>query len=97
WSVAHVLRRQTIWLGGPKRIWLTVDGNDAPGIGAKDIVLASLAKIGADSACSHAIEFAGSAIRALSIEGRLTLCNMSIEAGARCGMVAPDQVTFEYV
>src|SRR6202035_5391172 len=76
---------------------VTVDGKAAPGIGAKDIVLAIIAKIGADGATGHAIEFAGSAIRALSIEGRLTLCNMSIEAGASCGMVQGDQVTFEYV
>jgi len=96
-EVAHVLMTQTIWQRRPKRMRITVDGKAAPGIGAKDIVLAIIAKIGADGATSHAIEFAGSAIRALSIEGRLTLCNMSIEAGARCGMVAPDQVTFEYV
>jgi 3-isopropylmalate/(R)-2-methylmalate dehydratase large subunit len=96
-EVAHVLMTQTIWQRRPKRMLITVDGKAAPGIGAKDIVLAIIAKIGADGATSHAIEFAGSAIRALSIEGRLTLCNMSIEAGARCGMVAPDQVTFEYV
>ena len=69
----------------------------APGIAAKDIVLAIIAHIGADGATGHAIEFAGSAIRALSIEGRLTLCNMSIEAGARCGMVAPDETTFAYL
>ena len=68
-----------------------------PGIAAKDIVLAIIAHIGADGATGHAIEFAGSAIRALSIEGRLTLCNMSIEAGARCGMVAPDETTFAYL
>jgi len=96
-EVAHVLMTQTIWQRRPKRMRITVDGKAAPGIGAKDIVLAIIAKIGADGATSHAIEFAGSAIRALSIEGRLTLCNMSIEAGARCGMVAPDHVTFEYV
>jgi len=96
-EVAHVLMTQTIWQRRPKRMRVTVDGKAAPGIGAKDIVLAIIAKIGADGATSHAVEFAGSAIRALSIEGRLTLCNMSIEAGARCGMVAPDQVTFEYV
>jgi 3-isopropylmalate/(R)-2-methylmalate dehydratase large subunit len=96
-EVAHVLMTQTIWQRRPKRMRITVDGKAAPGIGAKDIVLAIIAKIGADGATSHAIEFAGSAIRALSVEGRLTLCNMSIEAGARCGMVAPDQVTFEYV
>jgi len=96
-EVAHVLMTQTIWQRRPKRMRITVNGEAAPGIGAKDIVLAIIAKIGADGATSHAIEFAGSAIRALSIEGRLTLCNMSIEAGARCGMVAPDHVTFEYV
>jgi 3-isopropylmalate/(R)-2-methylmalate dehydratase large subunit len=96
-EVAHVLMTQTIWQRRPKRMRITVDGKAAPGIGAKDIVLTIIAQIGADGATSHAIEFAGSAIRALSIEGRLTLCNMSIEAGARCGMVAPDQVTFEYV
>jgi 3-isopropylmalate/(R)-2-methylmalate dehydratase large subunit len=96
-EVAHVLMTQTIWQRRPKRMRITVDGKAAPGIGAKDIVLAIIAKIGADGATGHAIEFAGSAIRALSIEGRLTLCNMSIEAGARCGMVAPDQVTFAYV
>jgi 3-isopropylmalate/(R)-2-methylmalate dehydratase large subunit len=96
-EVAHVLMTQTIWQRRPKRMRITVDGRAAPGIGAKDVVLAIIAKIGADGATSHAIEFAGSAIRALSIEGRLTLCNMSIEAGARCGMVAPDQVTFAYV
>jgi 3-isopropylmalate/(R)-2-methylmalate dehydratase large subunit len=96
-EVAHVLMTQTIWQRRPKRMRITVDGKAAPGIGAKDIVLAIIAEIGADGATSHAIEFAGPAIRALSVEGRLTLCNMSIEAGARCGMVAPDQVTFEYV
>jgi 3-isopropylmalate/(R)-2-methylmalate dehydratase large subunit len=96
-EVAHVLMTQTIWQRRPKRMRITVDGKAAPGIAAKDIVLAIIGKIGADGATSHTIEFAGSAIRALSIEGRLTLCNMSIEAGARCGMVAPDQVTFEYV
>ena len=68
-----------------------------PALPRKDIVLAIIAHIGADGATGHAIEFAGSAIRALSIEGRLTLCNMSIEAGARCGMVAPDETTFAYL
>jgi 3-isopropylmalate/(R)-2-methylmalate dehydratase large subunit len=96
-EVAHVLMTQTIWQRRPKRMRITVDGRASAGIAAKDIVLAIIARIGADGATSHAIEFAGSAIRALSIEGRLTLCNMSIEAGARCGMVAPDGVTFHYV
>src|ERR687887_1140443 len=95
-EVAHVLMTQTIWQRKPRRMRITVDGRLAPGIVAKDIVLAVIARIGADGATGHAIEFAGSAIRALSMEGRLTLCNMSIEAGARCGMIAPDQTTFAY-
>src|SRR6266540_2634683 len=96
-EVAHVLMTHTLWQRKPKRMRITVNGRLAPGVAAKDIVLAIIASIGADSATGHAIEFAGSAIRALSMEGRLTLCNMSIEAGARCGMVAPDETTFEYV
>jgi 3-isopropylmalate/(R)-2-methylmalate dehydratase large subunit len=96
-EVAHVLMTQTIWQKKPKRMRVTVDGATAPGIGAKDIVLAIIARIGADGATGCAVEFAGSAIRALSIEGRLTLCNMSIEAGARCGIVAPDAATFSYL
>jgi len=76
---------------------ITVNGRLAPGIAAKDIVLAVIASIGTDGATGHAVEFAGPTIRALSMEGRLTLCNMSIEAGARSGMVAPDETTFEYV
>ena len=96
-EVAHVLMTQTLWQRKPKLMRITVDGRLAPGIAAKDIALAVIARIGADGATGHAIEFAGSAIGALSIEGRLTLCNMSIEAGARSGMIAPDQATFEYV
>jgi 3-isopropylmalate/(R)-2-methylmalate dehydratase large subunit len=96
-EVAHVLMTQTIWQKRPKQMRVTVDGHAAPGISGKDIVLAIIAQIGADGATGCALEFAGSAIRALSIEGRLTLCNMSIEAGARCGMVAPDQATFAYL
>ncbi|MBM3530591.1 MAG: 3-isopropylmalate dehydratase large subunit [Alphaproteobacteria bacterium] len=96
-EVAHVLMTQTIWQKKPRRMRVTVDGATAPGISGKDIVLAIIAHIGADGATGCAVEFSGSAIRALSIEGRLTLCNMSIEAGARCGMVAPDQTTFSYL
>jgi 3-isopropylmalate/(R)-2-methylmalate dehydratase large subunit len=96
-EVAHVLMTQTIWQRKPKRMRITVDGQVTPGVAAKDIVLAIIAKITADGATGHAIEYGGSAIRALSVEGRLTLCNMSIEAGARCGMIAPDAKTFEYV
>jgi 3-isopropylmalate/(R)-2-methylmalate dehydratase large subunit len=76
---------------------VSVDGVLLPGVSAKDIVLAIIASIGADGATGCAVEFAGSAIRALSMEGRLTLCNMSIEAGARCGVVAPDAVTVAYL
>src|SRR5215213_2661813 len=96
-EVAHVLMTQTIWQKKPPRLRITVDGVATPGVAAKDIVLAIIAQVGADGATRHAIEFAGSAIRGLSIEGRLTLCNMSIEAGARCGMVAPDEATFAYL
>jgi len=96
-EVAHVLMTQAIWQKKPPRMRITVDGVATPGVAAKDIVLAIIARVGADGATRHAIEFAGSAIRALSIEGRLTLCNMSIEAGARCGTVAPDEKTFAYL
>src|SRR4029077_10331991 len=74
-----------------------VEGATAPGIAAKDIILAIIARIGVDGATGCAVEYAGAAIRALTIEGRLTLCNMSIEAGARCGVVAPDATTFAYI
>ncbi len=96
-EVAHVLMTQTIWQKKPKLMRVTVDGEAAPGISGKDIVLAIIAHIGADGATGGALEFAGSAIRALSIEGRLTLCNMSIEAGARCGLIAPDETAFAYL
>ena len=96
-EVAHVLMTGTIWQKKPKRMRVSVDGLLPPGISAKDIVLAIIASIGADGATGCAVEFAGSAIRALSMEGRLTLCNMSIEAGARCGVVAPDATTFAYL
>jgi 3-isopropylmalate/(R)-2-methylmalate dehydratase large subunit len=96
-EVAHVLMTQTVWQRKPRQMRITVDGRLGPGIAAKDIALAVIAHIGADGATGHAIEFAGSAVRDLSVEGRLTLCNMSIEAGARCGMVAPDEATFAYL
>jgi 3-isopropylmalate/(R)-2-methylmalate dehydratase large subunit len=96
-EVAHVLMTQTIWQKKPQRMRIVVDGATTPGISAKDIVLAIIGHVGADGATGCAVEFAGSAIRALSMEGRLTLCNMSIEAGARCGLVAPDTTTFAYL
>jgi 3-isopropylmalate/(R)-2-methylmalate dehydratase large subunit len=96
-EVAHVLMTQTLWQKKPKRMRVTVAGAAAAGVGAKDIALSVIARIGADGAQGHALEFAGSAIAALSMEGRMTLCNMSIEAGGRCGVVAPDAVTFAYL
>jgi 3-isopropylmalate/(R)-2-methylmalate dehydratase large subunit len=96
-QVAHVLLTQTLWQKKPKRMRVSVEGRATPGVGAKDIALAIIARVGADGAQGHAIEFSGSAIRELTIEGRMTLCNMSIEAGGRCGVVAPDAATFAYL
>ena len=96
-EVAHVLMTQTLWQKKPKRMRITVDGMLAPGIEAKDIALTWIARLGADAARGHAVEYSGSAVRGLSMEGRLTLCNLSIEGGARCGMVAPDETTYRYL
>jgi 3-isopropylmalate/(R)-2-methylmalate dehydratase large subunit len=96
-EVAHVLITQTLWQKKPKRMRITAVGKLAEGLGAKDLALAIIAKIGADGAAGHAIEFAGAAIGALSMEARMTLCNMAIEAGGRCGIIAPDATTFEYL
>ncbi len=96
-EVAHVLMTQTLWQKKPKCMRVSVEGTVTPGVAAKDIALAIIAHVGADGAQGHAIEFAGSAIRALSMEGRMTLCNMSIEAGSRCGVVAPDATTVAYL
>ena len=96
-EVAHVLATQTLWQTRPKQMRLTVEGPLPPGITAKDIALTWIARLGADGARGHAIEYAGSAIRGLSMEARLTLCNLSIEGGARCGMIAPDATTFDYL
>ncbi len=96
-EAAHVLMTQTLWQMKPKQMRITVDGALPEGVSAKDIALNIIAKVGADGARGHALEYAGSAIRSLSMEGRLTLCNLSIESGARCGMVAPDETTFEWI
>ena len=96
-EVAHVLGSQTLWQRKPKTLRITVDGTLAPGVTAKDVILHIIASIGAAGATGHVIEYAGSAIRGLSMEGRLTLCNMSIEAGGRAGMVAPDETSFAYL
>jgi 3-isopropylmalate/(R)-2-methylmalate dehydratase large subunit len=96
-EVAHVLATQTLWQSRARTMRVTVGGALGPGVYAKDVVLALIAHIGAFGGSGHAIEFAGAAIRALSMEGRMTLCNMAIEAGARSGMVAPDATTFQYL
>lgn len=96
-EVAHVLATQTIWQVRPKTMRITVEGRLGAAVTAKDLALALVAHLGADGARGHAIEYAGSAVRALSMEGRMTLCNLSIESGARLGMVAPDDVTFAYL
>lgn len=96
-EVGHVLATQCVLQRKPRSMRLTFDGELAPGVGAKDMALAMIAQIGADGGQGHAIEFAGAAIRELSMEGRMTLCNMAIEAGARVGLVAPDEKTFAYL
>ena len=96
-ETTHVLTTQTLWQRKPRSMRISVEGELAPGVVAKDIILAIIAAIGTAGATGHVIEYAGSAIRGLSMEGRLTLCNMSIEAGARAGMVAPDETTFSYI
>ncbi|MGZ3184369.1 MAG: 3-isopropylmalate dehydratase large subunit [Telluria sp.] len=96
-EVEHVLATQTLVAKKSKAMLVQVDGELPPGVTAKDIVLAVIGKIGTAGGTGYAIEFAGSAIRALSMEGRMTICNMAIEAGARAGMVAVDQATIDYV
>jgi len=96
-EVTHVMATQCLWQRKPKAMRISLEGMTGHGITAKDLVLAIIAKIGAAGGVGHVIEYAGSAIRSLSIEGRLTVCNMSIEAGARAGMVAPDDVTYAYL
>ena len=96
-EVAHVLATQTLWQRQPKSMRITLTGQLGTGVSAKDVILAIIARIGADGAAGHVIEYAGQAIRGLSMEGRMTVCNMSIEAGGRAGMVAPDTVTLAYV
>jgi len=96
-EVAHVLATQCLWQSRPAQMRVRFDGRTGPGVVAKDMALAMIATVGANGAQGHAIEYAGAAVEALSVEGRLTLCNMSIEAGARCGLVAPDDTTFTWL
>ena len=96
-EVAHVLATQTLWQKLPRQMRVRVDGRLPAGVSAKDLSLALIARIGTAGASGHAIEYAGEGIRTLPMESRLTLCNMSIEAGARCGIVAPDDITLSYL
>ena len=96
-EVAHVLATQTVWQKKPKAMRISVDGTLPTGVTAKDIALHWIAQLGNSGAQGHAIEYAGSAISALSMEARMTLCNMSIEGGARFGMIAPDEITYDYI
>jgi 3-isopropylmalate/(R)-2-methylmalate dehydratase large subunit len=96
-EVEHVLATQTLPQVRPKTMAVTVEGELAPGVTAKDVALTIIGSIGTGGGIGHVIEYRGSAIRGLSMEGRMTLCNMSIEGGARAGLVAPDETTFAYV
>jgi 3-isopropylmalate/(R)-2-methylmalate dehydratase large subunit len=96
-DVAHVLATQTIWQRMPRTMRVRIEGALSPGVTAKDIALALIAQIGVSGGAGHVIEYTGSTISAMSMEGRLTLCNLSIEAGARAGIIAPDETTFAYV
>src|SRR6476646_9549158 len=96
-EVSHVLATQSLLQNPSKTLAVTVEGKLRPGVTAKDLVLAVIARLGIGGGTGHVIEYRGSAIRALSMEERMTVCNMSIEAGARAGMIAPDDTTFSYL
>ncbi len=96
-EVEHVLATQTLIQRPAKNLRITVDGGLPLGVMAKDLILAMIGKIGTAGGTGHVIEYAGPAIQGLSMEGRMTICNMSIEAGARAGLIAPDEITFEYI
>ncbi|MBS0332018.1 MAG: 3-isopropylmalate dehydratase large subunit, partial [Proteobacteria bacterium] len=96
-EVEHVLATQTLRQAKAKNFRVNIEGEPIPGVGAKDYALAVIGAIGTAGGTGYVIEYAGSAVRALSMEGRMTLCNLTIEAGARAGLVAPDETTFEYL
>ncbi|WP_187261356.1 3-isopropylmalate dehydratase large subunit [Pontibacter beigongshangensis] len=96
-QVTQVMASQCLLLSRPKRMRVTVDGELRKGVTAKDVILYVISKLGTGGATGYFVEYAGSAIRSLSMEGRMTVCNMSIEMGARGGMIAPDETTFEYI
>jgi 3-isopropylmalate/(R)-2-methylmalate dehydratase large subunit len=96
-EVEHVLATQCLLQNKPKTCEVRFEGALPPGVGAKDLILALIARIGIGGGTGHVLEYTGEAIRSLSMEGRMTVCNMSIEGGARAGMIAPDDITFEYL
>ena len=96
-EVEHVMATQCLLQRKPASMEVRLDGRTPAGVGAKDIILALIAKIGMDGGTGHVLEYRGEAVRALGMEGRMTICNMSIEAGARAGMIAPDDTTFDYL
>ncbi len=96
-EVEHVLATQTLSQQKPKTLEIRIEGNLLPGVTAKDLILYVIGKIGTDGATGYVIEYTGDAVRSVSMEGRMTICNMSIEAGARAGIIAPDEITFEYL
>jgi 3-isopropylmalate/(R)-2-methylmalate dehydratase large subunit len=96
-EVEHVMATQTLWQRTPRTMRITVEGRLPLGVTAKDVILSIIARIGAAGGTGHVLEYAGSTMRALAMDERMTICNMSIEAGARAGMVAPDETTFAYL
>jgi len=96
-DVCHVLATQTLWQRRPKTMRVVVDGHRPVAVAAKDVILAVIAQLGSNGAAGHVVEYAGSTIAAMTVEERLTVCNMSIEAGARAGMIAPDDKTYTYL
>jgi 3-isopropylmalate/(R)-2-methylmalate dehydratase large subunit len=96
-QLRHVVATQTIWLKKPKTMRITIDGELPEAVTAKDVILSVIREIGIGGATGYAVEYAGSTVRAMSMEGRLTICNMSIEGGARIGMIAPDNTTYEFI
>ena len=96
-EMMHVMATQTIWQRKPKTLRITVDGPLGFGVAAKDVILAIIARVGAGGGAGYVVEYAGSAFRGMSMEARMTVCNMSIEFGARAGMIAPDETTYRYM
>ncbi|MBX0316791.1 3-isopropylmalate dehydratase large subunit [Planococcus glaciei] len=96
-EVEHVLSTQTLWQSKPKTMQIRIDGELGFGVAAKDVILAIIAKFGVDMGTGHIVEYTGDAIRSLSMEERMTICNMSIEAGARAGLISPDDTTIDYM